>query len=96
LKEKGIRISGQVVPGTIRYDSASMSLDFMIRDIEGSAAAMRITYQGLRPDALNDETHVIVEGTYQGKGPFRAKNLLTKCPSKYESRRLEKETRKVE
>jgi len=96
LNEKGIRLSGQVIPGTIRYDSASMSLGFMIRDIEKSPATLKITYEGLRPDALNDDTHVIVEGKYRGGDEFQAENLLTKCPSKYESKKQEREPPKVE
>jgi cytochrome c-type biogenesis protein CcmE len=96
LENKGIRISGQVMPGTIRYDSASMNLGFVIRDIESSPATMTVSYKGLRPDALNDETHVIVEGRYRGDDRFQASSLLTKCPSKYESKKAERVTQKVE
>jgi cytochrome c-type biogenesis protein CcmE len=42
-------------------------------------------YEGVKPDAFNDDWEAIVDGRLQPDGIFKATDLLVKCPSKYEA-----------
>ena len=44
---------------------------------------MRVVYEGTIPNNFESATSVVVTGKYQN-GYFHAKDILTKCPSKYE------------
>jgi cytochrome c-type biogenesis protein CcmE len=69
----------------------------VINDMGGMAAVLekaaadptlpRITihYNGVKPDLLKHEAQAIVSGSLDVNGIFQAKELLLKCPSKYES-----------
>ena len=50
-----------------------------------STVSLPVTYQGTVPDAFKEGIEVVVEGKYNN-GTFWASNILTKCPSKYESK----------
>jgi cytochrome c-type biogenesis protein CcmE len=49
-----------------------------------------VRYNGILPDMFAADRDVIVEGKVEG-GVFHAKSLLTTCPSKYESDKVESE-----
>lgn len=81
---KSIRISGEVVDGSVDYDQANLLLNFRVRDLEKEGATMKASYKGVRPDAFQDGAEVILEGTYDQYGNrFSTNVLLAKCPSKY-------------
>jgi cytochrome c-type biogenesis protein CcmE len=83
---QSLRISGEVVDGTIRYDQDNLTLSFSVRDTENDRVTMRATYQGVMPDAFKEDVEVILEGSYsQYDNLFNATILLAKCPSKYEA-----------
>ncbi|MBI4758133.1 MAG: cytochrome c maturation protein CcmE, partial [Chloroflexi bacterium] len=44
---------------------------------------MEIVYKGLKPANFDQATGVVAVGQYQN-GVFQAKQLLVKCPSKYQ------------
>jgi len=44
-----------------------------------------IHYNGVKPDLLKHEAQAIVSGSLDANGVFQAKELLLKCPSKYEA-----------
>ncbi len=77
-----VRVVGKVVGGTIDYDAKSMILRFTMAD---GGETMPVVYKGVLPDAFMADADVIVEGRYVAGQPFEAKELLTKCPSKYEA-----------
>ena len=83
-ENKGTRLSGDVVEGTIYKDKLNPKLlRFDIADKDGSK--MKVEYNGVVPDAFEEGVEVIVEGKYDvAKAMFLAKRLLAKCPSKYE------------
>lgn len=84
FNEKSIRISGDVVDGSVDYDQDKLLLNFTIRDTENDRVTMRASYQGVMPDAFKEDIEVILEGTYnQYDNLFNATILLAKCPSKY-------------
>lgn len=81
LPEKAIRISGNVVAGSIDKDLENMVVRFKVTD--ASKKELAVTYQGPIPDIFNDDVQVVVEGRLQDD-LFVATNLMAKCPSKYE------------
>lgn len=85
---QSLRISGEVVQGTVQYDQENLLLSFAVRDTENDRVTMNALYQGVMPDAFQEDAEVILEGTYsQYENLFNATILLAKCPSKYEAER---------
>ena len=83
---QSLRISGEVVDGTIQYDQENLLLTFAVRDTENDRVTMRASYLGVMPDAFREDVEVILEGSYsQYDNLFSATILLAKCPSKYEA-----------
>jgi cytochrome c-type biogenesis protein CcmE len=83
INTDGIRVSGKVLPGTIKKSPGTMSVDFVMTE---SNARMPVHYSGIIPDTFKDESEVVVEGNLNSdRSAFQANTLLAKCPSKYES-----------
>ena len=79
-----LRVAGRVTDGEIVYrTSPDFFLSFQIRDIKEPRQAVRVEYGGIMPDTLQVGRDVILEGDFDGS-VFKAKTLLTQCPSKYE------------
>lgn len=86
-----VRVTGKVVAGSIEYEPKSMQARFTIAD---GPATLPVEYKGVLPDAFVDNADVIVEGRYSNGQPFQAKQILTKCPSKYEAADVTEMTKK--
>jgi len=82
--EVGIKLGAQVVPGTIRRDAATQTIDFEVTD---GTTRIPVTYRGLAPDTFTDDVdiEVVVEGRLGTDGVFQATTLLAKCGSRYEA-----------
>jgi cytochrome c-type biogenesis protein CcmE len=52
--------------------------------INPKAGRINVTYQGVKPDLLQDEAQAIMTGKLADDGVFIANELLLKCPSRYE------------
>jgi cytochrome c-type biogenesis protein CcmE len=76
-----VRVSGKVVPGTIRKEIDG-SLEFRIAD---GRETIDVQYRGIVPDIFKDGVEAVVEGLYTPENVFNASVLLAKCPTKYES-----------
>lgn len=86
LKGEGVRISGDVVAGTINYNQKDLILSFAIRDTANPSKVINALYNGPAPDAFKEDIEVVLQGSYDAeKNLFMAKELLAKCPSKYSS-----------
>lgn len=81
LINKGIRLSGKVLEGSINYDTKTLQLDFTAFE-EGAQIPVR--YKGVIPDTFKEGQEVVLEGRLSSAGVFEATNILIKCPSKYE------------
>lgn len=82
-----IRISGDVVEGSIAKDEQSREIRFAIRGSsadEPQAATIPVVYAGTVPDIFREGIQVVVEGRMGADGTFEAETLLAKCPSKYQ------------
>jgi cytochrome c-type biogenesis protein CcmE len=85
LTGKNLRVSGNVVTGSILYDAASLSLSFRISDPADQSRQLSVHFHGVKPDQIEREGAVaIVEGKLSSDGTVEANNLLLKCPSRYE------------
>ena len=80
-----VQVAGIVVEGTDKYDLESNNLLFTLR--EDSGDEMKVEYDGPRPGNFDNVTKVVAIGKYEPKkGVFLARELLVKCPTKYEGR----------
>jgi len=80
----GLKMNAKVVPGSVRRDAASQTIDFRVTD---GAQTYPVTYRGLVPDTFTDadDIEVIVEGRLGRDGVFHATDVLAKCGSRYEA-----------
>lgn len=62
-------------------DKEKKQFSFYMRDYIGNE--MMVVYDGSIPNNFESSTSVVVTGKYID-GHFHAKDILTKCPSKYE------------
>ncbi len=63
------------------YDAENNLFTFYIKDDKGEE--MMVVYRGAMPNNFESATSVVVTGSYQ-QNYFYAKDILTKCPSKYQ------------
>ncbi|MDP2366105.1 MAG: cytochrome c maturation protein CcmE [Ignavibacteria bacterium] len=62
------------------------TFSFFMKDEKGNE--MKVIYEGAIPNNFESATSVVVTGSYQN-GYFHAKDILTKCPSKYEEQKVQ-------
>ena len=83
--KRPVQVAGIAVKGTERYDLKSNNLVFTLREDGGDE--MVVEYDGPRPANFDEVTKVVAIGKYaQEKQAFEARELLVKCPTKYEGR----------
>jgi len=82
IASKGVRVSGDVVPGSIDWNPSAVELRFAMYE---GGDTLQVFHKGLMPDQLAEAQQVVVEGHLGDAGLFQATTLLTKCPSKYET-----------
>jgi cytochrome c-type biogenesis protein CcmE len=63
-------------------DTEKNTFSFYMSDYNGEE--LKVVYKGAMPNNFESSTSVVVTGKYQN-GVFVASDILTKCPSKYES-----------
>ena len=75
------------IPGDHRVIKEMGGMAFVLEQAAADPTLPRITihYNGVKPDLLKHEAQAIVSGSLDANGVFQAKELLLKCPSKYES-----------
>jgi cytochrome c-type biogenesis protein CcmE len=85
LTGKNLRVSGNIVTPSIKYDASTLNLNFVISDPTDAGKQLAIHFHGVQPDQIGREgSSAIVEGTLGPNGVVEANNLLLKCPSRYE------------
>ena len=81
--KRPVQVAGIVVAGTDRYDLQRNNLIFVLREDGGDE--MQVEYDGPRPGNFDNVTKVVAIGKYEPKEQvFMARELLVKCPTKYE------------
>lgn len=75
-------LSGSIVPGSMHSSAVERKMTFMIKDEAGDT--MPVVYNGMPPANIAMATMVVAVGGAKN-GTFEAEEIITKCPSKYES-----------
>lgn len=83
--EVGVKVGGQVVPGTYRRVEGELLHTFVVRDLADESVTFPVEYRDALPGTFTDEVEVVVEGRLRADGVFEATTLLTKCGSRYEA-----------
>lgn len=83
LVGKRVRVSGSVVPGSWKKGSSPMVFD--IKAEKGGSGVIKVSYSGTAPNTFGDGVVAIVTGTLEPGGKITSSDMITKCPSKYES-----------
>ena len=86
LTDKVILINGTMVQGTDKWDSFNRTLTFKLTD---RITTIDVIFTGDKPNlppSEDNESNVqaVVTGKFDDNDVFRAYQMLTKCPSKYE------------
>ncbi len=79
-------LTGRVVAGSIRETPDGVR--FTLRDIEG-AASVPVVYRDSPPDQFKGGRDLSLRGRLTRSGVFRGEpgTMITKCPSKYQSKK---------
>ncbi len=85
LVNQGIRVSGNVLPGSHEQVSGELLHRFVVVDPDHPEFRLTVEFRHPLPDTFNDEAEVVMEGRYRGDGIFEATEVLTKCGSRYEA-----------
>lgn len=83
---KRIKVGGVVVTGS--WDKKSNPMTFKIRDEDANSTSgeeLTVIYSGAVPSTFGDGVTAIVTGEMDGTKTIQAGEMITKCPSKYES-----------
>jgi cytochrome c-type biogenesis protein CcmE len=83
--ERGVKVGGRVMPGTVSFDQRNLDLRFDVLDIEEGTVSFPVTYHGPVPETFQEGGDVVLEGRFTQDGVFVATVLLTKCGSRYEA-----------
>jgi cytochrome c-type biogenesis protein CcmE len=79
-----VQVAGGLEKASTRYDETARQLRFALRD-PTSGATLPVRYDGLRPANFEDAISIVAIGRWDGAASeFEAKQLLVKCPSKYQ------------
>ena len=76
-----IRVEGVVEAGTVENRAGSSEYRF---HIERNHRSMAVFYSGIVPDTFREGIGVTVRGRLARDGLFTAREVVAKCPSKYE------------
>mgnify|MGYP000597032161 CR=1 FL=1 len=92
LRGQRMRMGGHVMkgsvaqkPGTLEYQFAVQPIAGMLKHPEAADKYVTVRFTGIVPDTFKDDAQVIVTGTLGDDNVFAAKDLIAKCPSKYEA-----------
>lgn len=77
---KSVQVNGTVMAGTLRAVDNGSTVLFTITD---GYTNMNVSYSEPRPTNLIEGNHVSVYGKMQPDYSIIAKQMVTKCPSKY-------------
>ena len=75
-----VRLGGQVKPGSVKWNDASLDLSFTVTD---GAGEIPVHSKGAPPQMFRDGMGVVVEGRYHGDGVFNSTNLIVKHSNEY-------------
>jgi len=85
VSPRPVQVAGMVAQGTKQYDLENNRLMFTLR--EDSGDEIPVEYDGHKPANFDDVTKIVATGKFNTERKvFVARELLVKCPTKYEQR----------
>jgi cytochrome c-type biogenesis protein CcmE len=82
LSGKEISLGGMVQAGSVKWDPAAVSLEFLVTDLKGNDVT--VFFKGSRPDLFKEGQGVVAEGRLSEDGTsFRATRLFVKHSEEY-------------
>jgi cytochrome c-type biogenesis protein CcmE len=75
-----VRLGGQVVPGSVRWDAATLDLQFRMTDGKN---VVQVHARKAPPQMFREGMGVVVEGKMQPSGVFDASSLMVKHSNEY-------------
>lgn len=84
LAGRSVRVAGYVAPGSLERPALGLEMRFRLQPRPGEGTAIPVVYRGTPPDLMAEGVEVIAEGRWQ-EGVLYARQVLVKCPSKYEA-----------
>ena len=82
--QRTVQVAGGLEQGSSAYDEASGRLHFTLVEPE-TAETIRVRYEGVKPANFEDAVSIVAIGRFDAASEeFAAKQLLVKCPSKYQ------------
>jgi len=86
-KQRTVKATGSwVKEKNYEIDKGKRTFSFFMKDDKG--VEMKVVFNGTIPNNFESATSVVVTGEFK-EGYFYAKDILTKCPSKYENQMKE-------
>ena len=80
---KNLRLNGKLVPSSFQREPNGSAISFSLTD---GVETVNATYDGLVPDLFfNENSQIMLEGTYGSNRVFDAQAIIVKCPSKYQA-----------
>lgn len=81
-----VRLYGKVAEEGVERGADNLSLNFLVFDEANPGVVLPVAFTGAIPDTFAPGVEVILKGSLEN-GQFKAVQLTTKCPSKYEEKR---------
>lgn len=81
-----VRLGGQVVPGTVKWDADALDLSFQLRDEDGEHM-VAVQSKGAPPAMFREGQGVVVEGRLaraDGTPVFQSTNLMVRHSNEYQ------------
>ena len=78
--DKTVQLKGERLDNGY-FDMENNLFRFKLKDENGET--LQVVFDGAKPGNFDQATHVVCVGRYQN-GVFHAKDILVKCPSKYQ------------
>jgi cytochrome c-type biogenesis protein CcmE len=75
-----IRLGGDVMPGSVRWDAQALDLRFALSDGESE---VEVHSRGAPPQMFRDGMGVVVEGQFRSSGVFDSHNLMVMHSNEY-------------
>jgi cytochrome c-type biogenesis protein CcmE len=90
FKAKSLQIYGCIEPGSVKEAGGTTEFDlFWPRELQKPTQTLHVRYAGLTKVNLIGGSDVLIDCRLTEQGQAEATRILTKCPSKYVSRKAE-------
>jgi len=86
---KSVQVTGDLTPDRRSWYSGDEARAFHFLMVEKDTGdSLHVVYEGVKPSTFDEATGIVAVGSWNG-ATFEARQVLTKCPSKYEGQNPE-------